>query len=130
MKSVHVATGLVFALIACATCASPLPPSSSAVGDWEGREGRFVYLHIRFTQQGNDLQGTACYTSDLDVIFKGVPVQINYPHVSVSAPNGFTFVGDFVAKGTISGNRSMGGSPPSSMTLNLSSGSYALCLTP
>lgn len=130
MKSVHVAAGLMFILIACSTCSSPFPPSSSAVGEWEGQEGHFNYLHLRFTQHGSELEGTACYTSDIHVIFNGVPVQINYPHVSVAAPNGFTFVGDFVADGTISGTRNMGGTSPYPMTMNRFSSSYAQCLTP
>jgi hypothetical protein len=71
----HVTIGSMFALIACISCGSPLPPSSSAVGDWEGRDAplHFEYLHIRFTQQGTNLQGIACYTSDVHVVFSGFP---------------------------------------------------------
>ncbi len=133
MERVHVATGVVLVLIACATCGSPLPPSSSAVGDWEGRDAplHFEYLHIRFTQQGNNLLGTACYTSDVHLVFGGVPAQVNYPHVSVSAPNGFTFVGEFQANGTISGNRGTGASSyPMTLTRDTLGGYALLCITP
>jgi len=130
---VHVTIGLMFALIACMNCGSPLPPSSSAVGDWEGRDAplHFEYLHIRFTQQGSNLQGMACYTSDVHLVFSGVPVLVNYPRVSVSAPNGFMFVGEFQANGTISGNRGTGNSSyPMTLTRD-TFGSYAkFCTTP
>jgi hypothetical protein len=101
------------------------------VGDWEGRHAPFhvQYLHIRFTQQGRDLQGTACYTSGVGLVFSGVPVLVNYPHISVSAPNGFTFVGEFQADSTISGNTGANSYP---MTLTRDTrGSYAaFCTAP
>jgi hypothetical protein len=132
MARVHVATGVTFVLIACAACGPPLPPSSSAVGDWEGRDvTHFEYLHIRFTQQGSNLQGTACYTSDVHLVFSGVPAQVNYPHVSVSAPNRFTFVGEFQANGTITGNRGTGASSyPMTLTRDTLGGYAVLCTTP
>ena len=126
------AAASMVALIASAACGAPLPPSSSAVGDWEGRDApaHFEYFHIRFTQQGSDLHGTACYTSEVYLVFSGVPVLVNYPHVSVFAPNGFTFVGEFQANGTISGNTGTGVSSYP-MTLTRDTGSYAaFCTAP
>jgi hypothetical protein len=120
-------------LVGCVDCGAPVPPSSSAVGDWEGRDAplHFEYLHIRLTQQGSNLQGTACYTSDVHLVFSGVPVLIHYPRVSVSAPNGFMFAGEFQANGTISGTRAMGSSAyPMTLTRD-TFGSYAAsCTTP
>ena len=89
----------------------------------------FEYLHIRLTQQGSNLQGTACYTSDVHLVFSGVSVVIHYPRVSVSAPNGFMFAGEFQANGTISGTRAMGSSAyPMTLTRD-TFGSYAASST-
>ena len=134
-KQVRVATAIILVLIACTTCGSPLPPSSAAVGDWEGRvaPAHFDYLHIRFAQRGNSLQGTACYTTDVHLTFSNVPAEVDYPRVYLSAP-GFMFVGKFQADGRISGSYARPSSYPVSsypLMLTRALGGYPLiCTTP
>jgi hypothetical protein len=114
-------------------CGPPLPPSSTAPGDWTGRVVplQFDDLWIRVTQQGSTLQGTACYTSDVHLIFSGAPVTVDYPHLFVRGSNGFVFDGRFQPDGTIAGNYGAG-SPSFPMTLTRdTSGSYtAACRVP
>ena len=126
---------LMTALIGCVSCGPMLPPSSTAVGDWSGRNAplHFAYFWLRITQQGNRLQGTACYTSELDRVFGGVPVAIDYPNISVSGPDGFSFIGKFQNDGTVSGSlRFRSGAIFNTITLSrdMFGGYDRLCMMP
>jgi hypothetical protein len=111
---------VVVLLITCWGCGSSLAPSSSIVGDWSGRVApfHFAWLSIRFTQQGSEITGIACYqdpegsTDGKGILFRGVPVSIDYPNVSVSVgtPVWFSFSGRFQPNGELDGT-SRGGNP-------------------
>jgi hypothetical protein len=121
VNRVHVVAAVIFTMTTFCDCGSPLPPSSSAAGDWSGRVAplHFDVLSMHLTQQGSDLIGTACYFSDIHLVFTGVPVLVNYPRVLVSAPafNNFEFRGTFQSDGTIAGESQHLGSAAYPMTV-------------
>jgi len=85
----------MFVLIACATCGSPLPLVKQPWGDWEGRDYRFeLPSYPLHTTRQHPFRGRPA-TQRCSPRFSGVPAQVNYPHVSVSAPNGFTLLVSF-----------------------------------
>jgi len=100
------------------TCggSSPLPPSSSIVGDWSGNVGiaHTDDLQLRFQQNGTSIEGIACRWDDGVLLFSGVPVRVTYPNVlfTVLPQNtepccafyaGKQFFARLMADGTLSG---------------------------
>jgi hypothetical protein len=106
------------AALCCSACSSPLPPSSTIVGDWSGRvsPAHFESIQIRFEQRGSTLVGTACHVSDAHLSFADLPVAVDYPRVSFTvdaqhlrpgiSPTlvGMSFSGSFRADDTLRGS--------------------------
>src|SRR5262245_46496115 len=101
---------VAIALLVCAGCGSPMAPST-VVGDWTGRVAplHFAWLSIRFVQQGRTISGIACYqdpegaADKKGILFRDVPVTINYPQVMVQTETGsfrFWFSGRFDSDAT------------------------------
>ena len=98
------------ALYACLSCG--LPPSSTVVGDWQGRmaPAHFDYVYFHLDQVGSAISGTACMYLGPVRAPNRAPVLVDYPAVSiVFAPEspgvccGWRFDGTFQKDGTLKG---------------------------
>jgi hypothetical protein len=121
MREALIRRGLLCVLfVEMLACGSPLPPSSSVLGNWESTElaGHSDSLGMHLQQDGSQIQGVACYAEGPYIIFTGVPVRVDYPNVSFVVPgSGTTFVGAFTSGGAIHGYlRFYGSGPPNALT--------------
>ena len=116
---------ILFAIVLATGCGSPLPPSSTAVGEFEGAvvPGHFQSLTLCIAQTGADLAGTGRLVDGSDVVFANAPVIVSYPDVSLAVPGnanvpaGFAFNGRFQQDGKIAGHSRFGSGPATDMTL-------------
>jgi hypothetical protein len=62
----------------------------------------FGLVVLRLTQQGDQIAGTACETSDGHLVYRDVPVAGQYPSLTYSVSFG-NFVGDIVSDSEVQG---------------------------
>jgi hypothetical protein len=65
------------------TCAGPVAPTMSVQGDWAAPvSGHSDFMYIRFEQDASGIRGTACEVNSGFVLFRDVPITVEYPYVS------------------------------------------------
>jgi hypothetical protein len=74
------ATFVVLLALSAAGC-NIFGPSRSVDGEWIGSLGKFSYVCLTLSQDGDTITGTASASSDSFLLYRGVPVSGEHPDV-------------------------------------------------